>query len=415
MEAVLESYKEKTHELRNRLLFTVMVLAVYIAGKGILLYGVDEGASSYRDAHDILVSMLSGDRFQRTVMALGVMPSINASILVQLVASMRTAEARARLSHRIMNRWTALLTFALSIGFAILQSGQLEYRSDLQSLPLTRIFAGAGTHAFARGVSIVEMVGGAMLIYALCQANADHGIGASLPPILLNILDSVAASIRQYGISGYRAIWFLSVASVIITLVMENVTIRIPVQRVSVHNIHASQNYIAYKLNPIGVMPVMLSTAVMSIPQLLLIGLSVLYPHQGTIVSIAKNLTTSQLPGVIVYLCILMVLSLVFPFVMLSPGDTARQLQRNGDSIVGVYAGRKTSRYLAWRLFGLSLLSGAFQCLFMGLSLGLSLQGDIPAELVMMPATAMILVSIGCSLAQEMYAYYRYDSYRFFF
>lgn len=400
---MLETYQEKTHELRNRILFTLMVLAVYVVGKGIPLYGIDAGVRTGRDAQSVLLSMLSGDRYQETVMALGVMPYINASVLVQVIASMRTSDARARLSHRIMDRWTGVLTLVLGAVFAYFQSGRVVSRAAI------------GNPGLVRPIVMAEMIGGAMLIYFLCRENTDRGIGASLPPILLNIVDSIVATIRSEHYQIYRELWLLSAVAAAVMLFMENKTVKIPVQRVSVHNIHADKNYIAYKLNPIGVMPVMLATAVMTIPQILLIGLSFAMPWNQTVNYAAQNLVLTKPLGVIVYLCILMAFTVGFSFIMLSPGDTAKQLQRNGDSIVGVYAGKKTSRYLRHTLLRLSILSGLVQCVFMGISLGLSLQGTIPDELSMMPATVMILVSMGCSLAQEIYAYYRYDSYRFFF
>lgn len=393
----------KTYELRNRILFTLGVLVVFMAGKGILLYGIDASDITGRDAQEIMLSMLRGDRYQQTVMALGIMPYINASIIVQVIASVRTADARARLSHHTLDRWIGWLTFAMAAAFAIYQAEHFAYRADAGNLSLVKI------------IVVAQMTGGAMAIYFLCLENTKHGIGASLPPILLNILDSAYEHVRIYSVSEYWMIWLLCGIAGIVTLIMENVTVKIPVQRVSVHNLHADKNYIAYKLNPIGVMPVMFATAVMAIPQLIFSGLSSIMPENEWMRYIAANLRTTQRLGIIVYLVILFVITIAFSFIMLSPGDTARQLQRNGDSIVDVYAGRKTIRYLSFRLFVLGLISAAVQCVVMGISLQMSFRQVIPSEFAMMPATAMVLVSMICSLAREIHVYYLYDTYRFIF
>ena len=67
--------KVKTHELRNRLLFTLMILAVYMAGRNLLLYGVDSAAYQLEElnSQNIVNSMISGDRYQYTLFALGIM------------------------------------------------------------------------------------------------------------------------------------------------------------------------------------------------------------------------------------------------------------------------------------------------------------------------------------------------------
>lgn len=114
------------------------------------------------------------------------------------------------------------------------------------------------------------------------------------------------------------------------------------------------------------------------------------------------------------YLIIIIMLTIVFSFIMLNPKESARQLQRNGDSIIGIYAGEKTTAYLVGTVWKLSLISGTLQAACMCLSLVLSVRGAIPAVLAMVPSSAMILVSILCGMAQEISTYWRYDRYSFF-
>lgn len=112
---------------------------------------------------------------------------------------------------------------------------------------------------------------------------------------------------------------------------------------------------------------------------------------------------------------IIFALNILFSFIILTPGETAKQLQKIGDSIVGVYAGKKTKRYLRNKLLLLASFSGAILCFFMGLSLGLSLKGEIPPGLALFPATAMILTGMLCPIFREIKAYRKFDSYSFFF
>ena len=114
------------------------------------------------------------------------------------------------------------------------------------------------------------------------------------------------------------------------------------------------------------------------------------------------------------YLCIVFLLTVVFSFIMLSPGEMAEQLQKGGDSIVGVYAGKKTKWYLRRKLLALSTISGGMLSLLMGISLSISLRGKMASDLAMLPSTAMILVGLACTLYQEVKTYWRFDSYKSF-
>ena len=68
--------KSKTHELGRRLLFTIMILTVYMVGRSLLLYNIDPAAYELAelDTQNIMISMISGDRYQYTLFALGIMP-----------------------------------------------------------------------------------------------------------------------------------------------------------------------------------------------------------------------------------------------------------------------------------------------------------------------------------------------------
>ena len=199
-----------------------------------------------------------------------------------------------------------------------------------------------------------------------------------------------------------------------VILIMENVMIRIPVQRVSIHNVYAEKSYIAFKLDPIGVMPVMFAVSFFMIPQLIVRFLLILNEDNVTLKLINERMNLTNLSGAAIYLGIIFALNIIFSFIMLSPGEMAEQLQKGGDSIVGVYAGKRTKRYLRRKLLILSVFSGFVLCFLMGIPLNMSLRGEIPSDLALMPATAMILIGIICPLYQEVKAYGKFDSYSFF-
>lgn len=395
---------QRVHELRNRALFTVLVVGVYLICRTIVLYGVsvDDAAAQSNGAATFISTMLSGDRYRVTVMALGVAPYINASLLVQIVFAFRNASSRAKISKAQHERWRFTVSVAFAFAMAVMLVFGLSYEE------------GAGPLWLLRLISFIEVFAGAMLTNILCIQNEKHGVGASMSIILVNIATSLAQSLDANHFLSFPYVWVLCLVAIVGTLFMENSMIRLPLQRVSIHNIHADQNYLAYKRSPMGIMPVMFAASAFLLPYYLFGALAALFPDNALLVSIADRMSLTDLQGAAVYLALIIVLSVGFSFLMLSPKDTGHQLQRNGDSIVGLYAGKRTERFLSRLVLKWSLISGLLQAACMAVSLALSIQGDIPVALALIPASVMIVASICCSLAQEIMSYYRFDAYRFF-
>ncbi len=396
--------KNKAHELRRRLLFTLMILAVYMAGRSLLLYNVDTAAYQLEEqnSENIMISMISGDRYQYTVFALGIMPYITSTLIMWIFMAVKGAEFRSRLSPQKTERLILVLMILTAVAFALSRADGLIFRQSW--LPREALEA----------IAVLEMTIGAILIYKMANLNKEYGAGGQTPIILVNILDNLVSTIQKFTWRELSMPLVLCLVMAVVILVMENRIIRIPVQRVSIHNAYADKSYIAFKLDPIGVMPVMFAVSFFMLPQLAVRFLLSLYEGNSTLQHVSERLDLTDVAGVAVYLGIIFTLNVLFSFIMLMPGEMAEQLQKGGDSIVGIYAGRKTKRYLRRKVLALSVSSGCVLCLLMGISLGMSLKGEISSELALFPATAMILTGISCTLYREVKTYRRFDSYSFF-
>lgn len=396
--------RTKTHELPKRLLFTLLILAVYMAGRSLLLYRVDSAAYQLEElnSQNIVISMISGDRYQYTVFALGIMPYITATLLMWIFMAIRGNEFRARYSPQKTERMTLIIMLVLAVSFALSRADGLIFKESRLAPETLKMIA------------ILEMVAGAFVIHKMATWNKSKGIGGQTPIILVNILDNLFFTLQRFNWEAFQKPLLLCLVMGAVILVMENVLIRIPVQRVSIHNLYADKSYIAFKLDPIGVMPVMFAVSFFMIPQLLLRLAMLFFEDNRSLQEIYESLNLTNPAGAAVYLGIIFALNLLFSFIMLTPGEMAKQLQKGGDSIVGVYAGKKTKRYLRRKLLLLCVFSGCVFCLMMGFSLWLALSGEIEPELALFPATAMILVGILCPLYREVKTYRKFDSYSFF-
>lgn len=396
--------KSKTHELGRRLLFTIMILTVYMVGRSLLLYHIDPAAYELaeQDTQNIMISMISGDRYQYTLFALGIMPYITATLLIWIFMAVKGAEFRARFSPQKTERYTMIFMIFIAASFAISCADELVFKES------------ALDPQVLRAIAVLEMTIGAIIIYRMAFLNKERGIGGQTPLILVNVLDNLFSTIRRFPWEEISKLLVLCLVMAGVILIMENVMIRIPVQRVSIHNVYAEKSYIAFKLDPIGVMPVMFAVSFFMIPQLIVRFLLILNEDNVTLKLINERMNLTNLSGAAIYLGIIFALNIIFSFIMLSPGEMAEQLQKGGDSIVGVYAGKRTQRYLRRKLLILSVFSGFILCFLMGIPLRMSLRGEIPSDLALMPATAMILIGIICPLYQEVKAYGKFDSYSFF-
>lgn len=382
-----------------------LILVVYMFGRSLLLYNVDPAAYQLEElnSQNIMISMISGDRYQYTVFALGIMPYITSNLIMWIFMAIRGSEFKSRVSPQKMERVSLVLMLVIATVSAISRTEELVFkegsRFDVQTLQV---------------VAALEMVIGAVVIYKMASLNKAHGIGGQMPIILVNVVDNLASTLQKYSWQQLQKPVILCMVMAVVLLIMENIIIRIPVQRVSIHNAYADQSYIAFKLDPIGVMPVMFAVSFFMLPQLIVRFFLLIYEDSQTLQLIYEKLNLTNVTGISIYLGIIFTLNILFSFIMLAPGEMAEHLQKGGDSIVGIYAGKKTKKYLKSKLLQLAFFSGCVLCLLMGISLGLALKGEISPDLALFPATSAILTGIMCPLYREVKAYRKFDSYSFF-
>lgn len=398
--------KNRTHELSKRLLFTILIMVIYIIGRSLLLYGINPAAYQLEeslDAQSIVISMISGERYQYTLFALGIMPYMVTNLIVWVfMAVIRGTEFEARLSPGRAERFRLILMVVLAFAFAFSRAEGLMFKdSDLAIDTL-------------RTIAVLEMVVGAVIIYGMANLNRDHGIGGQIPIILVNILDNLISTIQKFTWEELCEPVILCLIMAAVILAMENFLIRFRVQRVSIHNEYADKSYIAFKVDPIGVMPVMFAASFLMILRVIVRFLGVMFKNSSRLELMYEKLNLTDVTGAVVYLGIIFALNLIFSFIMLMPGGMAEQLQRGGDSIVGIYAGKKTKRFLKRKLLLLSIISGGILSSMMGISLNRALRGEISSELALFPATGMILAGMLCSLYREIKIHRKFDAYSFF-
>ena len=394
-------FGRKDSILKYKLLYTALVLFIYLLGKNLPLYGIDLSAYANQtlDTATLLIQAISGDVYRRSVFALGISPYMMASILVQMVVAFRSADAKARISPKKKNYIMLELTLIFALFQAVLQVRNLSFAVTGQRLMLAQV------------VSVVEMIAGAMIILWLSEQNKKYGVGGQTALIFVNILEGIVAILTKGSMESLVISLLISLIVIMIMVILENAEKRIPVQRISIHNIYADKNYLAIKLNPIGVMPVMFSTAFFMLPQLLVTGLEWLFPGQETIIWWQENLVLTKPLGVIVYIVILYALTIGFSRVFLNPTETTEQFLKSGDSLAGIHAGRDTKRYLSRNITRISLFSATALSLCLSVPMVMQLNGYMDNSLSALPTSIMMLTGIWSNLYREVLSIRDMDAY----
>ncbi len=385
-----------------KLMYTLIIMAAYLVGRELPLYGVDLAAyDAFRDkTADLIMQTIGGDQYKTSLFALGISPFMFSMLFVQVIVAFKSADSKSHTSPKKITKATLfLMTIWAGVQAYFTTESTLYIYTEGPQLVLAKIISG------------IQLVTGAFLILWLATRNSKYGVGGQTLLIYVNILDSVVNTVRSVAVAELKIIGIVSVVALLFTIIFENTEYRIPMQRISIHSIYSDKNYIPIKLNPIGMMPVMFSSAFFMIPVYACSALSMMFPDNADFAWAEENMTTTHPLGIGVYIVILYIITIVFSFVFISPKNLAESLQKSGDSITGLRAGRKTRKFISHRLFVISAFSATFMAIFIGLPLYLQLKGYIAQSVMSLPSIMIAMASINCNLYREFKAVRDYDAY----
>ena len=390
--------KEKTHLVRNRCLFSIVIILIYFVCHRIPLNGIDMSAYDNLglDLGSILTLAVNGSNKRCYVMSLGISPYITASLTITILQAVRSKESRARTSPKSLNYLITGLFFCVALIQSIYYALDLIYiNRDIMSIL----------------VVIFELMAGACIAQYLLMKNKKYGVGGFAPIIIVNMTETLVGILMKSSLDALRIPLAISFVMVIIMIFMEMHEKRIPVQRVSVHNVHADKNYMAIKYNPVGFMALMFGSAIFMIPQLIVALIH--HYHKSEIINfLYKNLNMSTLFGMRVYVVMMFMFTILLSLLFVNPKDLSDGLLQSGDCIVNVPAGKPTRRYIRKWVLILSCLSGGIMCACLALCMYLQYKGIVDASVAMLPTTFMMLSGFVCSIYLEIRAYRDFDSYK---
>ncbi|MCU1672875.1 MAG: secY [Frankiales bacterium] len=356
----------KTPDLRRKLLFTLAMIGVYrlgsvIPGPGVSYVAIQrcldqvEGDSLYG-----LVNLFSGGALlQLSVFALGIMPYITASIIVQLlvvvIPRLETLKNEGQSGQAKLTQYTRYLTVALAVLqstgiIALARSGRLFPNCQEAIIPDDSLFRIL--------VLVVTLTAGTAVIMWLGELVTDRGVGNGMSVLIFtSIISSVpsqAVNVSQQE-NGYFVLFAIALlALVVITLVVfvEQAQRRIPVQyakrMIGRRMYGGTSTYIPLKVNQAGVIPVIFASSLLYLPQLLA---NVWSSNQGFSSFVTRYLATGDHP---LYLALYFGLIVFFTYfyvaITFNPVEVSDNMKKYGGFVPGIRPGRATAEYLDYIL-----------------------------------------------------------------
>ncbi len=362
-------------ELRDRIVYTLLIFAVYRLGTHISVPGIDAQAltSYFNSAGGALFNiynLFSGGALGRlSVFALGVMPYISAAIIMQLMTAVVPTLERYQKEEGDYGRWkisqyTRYLTLAIS---AFQSLGLAIWISNLKT-ETGQTLVSESAVVFIITTTII-ITTGTMFLMWLGEKITEFGIGNGISML---ILASIVARVPDAILKTYELlrvgeikVFTAGLAILVIVVVVAGIIYiqeaerRIPIQyaRRNVAVGAGSATYLPLKLNPSGVIPIIFAVAILMFPATI----AQMFAEQS---HWARVIVDALSPQSYIYFALYVALIIFFAYfytaILINPNDVADNLRKNGGFIPGIRAGQQTAEYINYILTRLVFAGSIF-------------------------------------------------------
>jgi preprotein translocase subunit SecY len=403
----------KIGELRKRILFTLMILAIERIGTHIVTPGIDTAAltEGFRDLQDTLFGLydlFAGGAFSKAaIFGLGIMPYISASIIIQLLGAVipffQKLQKEGEEGRKKIMQYTRYGTLGIS---AMQAFGVAIFLQSIQ-LPDGRLAVPNPGMAFQL-MTMISMTAGTMLIMWLGEQIDDRGIGNGISLIIfIGIISRLPAAITdewvqftagQRGLLAEFMLIGLALAIIYFVVLLTQGTRKIPVQyakRVVGRKVYGGVNtHFPMRVNTAGVMPIIFAQAIMFVPSTALS----FFPDSEFFMAMRGYFSMDSWVYWIIYGVVIVFFTYFYTAIALNPVEVADNLKKQGGFIPGVRPGRKTSEFLDNILTKITLPASIFLAVVAIIPAMLAKWFQIPYSLASFFGGTGLLIIVGVAL-----------------
>ena len=407
------------HQLRSRILFMLMVIAIYFLGQNIPLplVEIEESLSSNINPFHFYAELTGGNIATISLFSIGIGPYMSAMLIWRFISSLKIIDPN-RFSQRALQQIQLILTLVIASIQAISSSLSITLIEDsivlfykYELIIPTRLL-----------VSIV-MVAGAFILIWLGNLNQRYGLGGLTIFILVGIIGGWLENIGDYyqvarllDINSINKIFYI-IGLLFIILVFINIVIlraerRIPMYQSQLSEFNYKHSYYPIKLNPAGGMPIMMGMSILVLPIYLLQILMVLYPNNDWLPIIFENIQLSTYSGVLLYISLIFVLSIGFSFITIDPTDTAESMQKAGSYFPNIRPGIETRNYISYVLMRVATVGALYVTAFSAVPLLFSVSNPEFEIIAMFPGQLLLVIALLNNISDQILALLANQRYR---
>ena len=393
-------------DLRHRIYFTLGALFIFILGISIRVPGTKDITNNLGFLQ--LINTIGGGALEHfSIFALGVMPYITASIIVQLLqmdiipyfAELRKQGATGRQKISQITRYMGIAFaffegYALSFAFIGKSGDPIRYLYIAVVLTAgTAFLLWLGDQITTKGIGN----GVSMIIMA--------GIIARLPQMFIDAFTSMVVfdgtvQVITLGIIKFLLFVLVYFAIVIGVIYIQEAERKIPIQYAnkSTNAYGNAQSFMPIKINSANVIPVIFASSLMSIPSIIA---QVINKEKFTLI-VQKYLTYTTPVGFVLYVLLIFFFAYFYTFIQLKPDEFAKNLQDNGGYIPGIRPGDETKNYVSKILSRLTVLGATSLAIIAGLPILFSKFTDLPTSVTIGGTGLMIVVGVALETYKQL-------------
>ena len=397
-------FAPQNKDIRRRIMYTLIALLIFSLGTSIRIPGTEEVT---RDLGflELLNAMNGGALKQFSIFALGVTPYISASIITSLLQmdiipyfsdlAKEGPAGRAKLNK--INRYLGLImgfVQGIAMGYAFLEPGS----SAIEYLRVALILTAGTAFLLWLGDQITSKgVGNGISVIIMA------GIISSVPTMFIDAFNAIITfDTTQTIFIGaclflvFVLVYLLIVIGVVFIQITER---RIPIQYAnqSTYNSNKKKNYIPFKINSAGVMPVIFASAIISVPGLL----TGVINNDGYTMFVNNYMSFSSPIGFSLYMVLIIVFAYLYTFLQFKPSELSKNLNKSGGYIPGIRPGDETSKYIKVILARLTFVGAIFLIIVAGLPVVFGNVSNLPTSVTIGGTGLLIIVGVALEIYNQ--------------
>ncbi len=392
-------------DLRKRILYTLGALAIFIIGTSIRVPGTQDLTNNLGFLE--LINVMGGGALKNfSIFALGVMPYITASIIIQLlqmdiIPYFTELSKQGHVGRQKINQITRYvgIAFAFIEGYAFSFMVLGNSASAIQYMYVATILTAGTAFMLWLGDQITQKgIGNGISLIIMA------GIIYTLPQMFITAFNSMVTfgdtAKMWLGIGSFALFVIIYLVILIGVIFVQEAERKIPIQYAnkSTSAYGAQQSFMPVKINSAGVVPVIFASSLISIPGVI----ASFIKNEGFTSFVNQYLNYTKPIGFIIYVILIFFFAYFYTFVQLKPEDLAKNLQENGGYIPGVRPGKDTEKHISSVLSHLTIVGSIFLVIISGIPILFGSLTKLPSTVTIGGTGLLIVVGVALETYKQL-------------